>query len=416
MNAKSRLLKLLIVLEVILLVIVVVGSVLVNGNILPSREDVVRDDINVTVEEEPNDDFATESVVEDTEIQAPVEENTTEQIENVELPVATFSPEVEAKIASMTLEEKVAQIFMTTPEELTGVDDVTIAGNGTKTAYEEIPVGALVYSERNFQGKNQTKLMMSNMQNIARESVGVDLILCVSEIGGANNSPLARTNGYSTVDSPAAIAEGADVISATVASIDMSDYLNRELFNMTLAPIADLSAGVDAAYDETTYGSDAAIASAMVSASVAAFHENGIKTTTGIFPGKAMGTTMSKDLIQWEAEDLLAYKAAVEQSTDMMMVGNIYFESLTGDSSVFCSQSKKVAAYIRNEMGYAGVLVTEELTGEAVVSAINAGMNMIYCQENFKDTYQMVLQAVNNGEIDENTINQSVGYILSLKM
>lgn len=70
--------------------------------------------------------------------------------EPVEEPEDTSSSEpqgtVERLIATMTLEQKVAQLFLVTPEQLTGVSKATVAGSKTERALQEIPVGGLVYS------------------------------------------------------------------------------------------------------------------------------------------------------------------------------------------------------------------------------------------------------------------------------
>ena len=48
-------------------------------------------------------------------------------------------------VSGMALEDKVAQMFVITPEALTGYTSVTAAGDTTKTAYESRPVGGLIY-------------------------------------------------------------------------------------------------------------------------------------------------------------------------------------------------------------------------------------------------------------------------------
>ena len=72
--------------------------------------------------------------------------------EPVEEPEDTSSSEpqgtVERLLATMTLEQKVAQLFLVTPEQLTGVSKATVAGSKTERALQEIPVGGLVSSRR----------------------------------------------------------------------------------------------------------------------------------------------------------------------------------------------------------------------------------------------------------------------------
>ena len=87
-------------------------------------------------------------------------------------------------VSGMSLEDKVAQMFVITPEALTGYTSVTAAGDTTKTAYESRPVGGLIYMADNLLSTEQTTEMLTNMQNIAMERTGLPAFLSVDEEGG----------------------------------------------------------------------------------------------------------------------------------------------------------------------------------------------------------------------------------------
>ena len=88
-------------------------------------------------------------------------------------------------VSGMSLEDKVAQMFVITPEALTGYTSVTAAGDTTKTAYESRPVGGLIYMKiichisrpvggllsmaDNLLSTEQTTDMLTNMQKIATD-------------------------------------------------------------------------------------------------------------------------------------------------------------------------------------------------------------------------------------------------------
>ena len=91
---------------------------------------------------------------------------------------------VKDKVKSMSLEEKAAQLFFVTPEAITQVDAATVAGEDTKKAYEQYPVGGIIYFSRNIQGPDQLKEMLSKTQNYAKEIAGVPVFLGVDEEGG----------------------------------------------------------------------------------------------------------------------------------------------------------------------------------------------------------------------------------------
>lgn len=101
--------------------------------------------------------------------------------------------------AGMTLEQKVAQMFMITPDALTGVDGATMAGDSTKTAYTQYPVGGLIYMAKNLTGTDQTTQMLTNMKSYSQEIVGIPVFLGVDEEGGtvariASNSAFGVTD------------------------------------------------------------------------------------------------------------------------------------------------------------------------------------------------------------------------------
>ena len=93
----------------------------------------------------------------------------------------TFSAEVEAKLAAMTTEQKVAQLFITTPEQLTGVDRVTISGNGTRDALATYPVAGLIYAQKNFVGFEQADALIGGAQGHCDTAVGLPLFIMISE-------------------------------------------------------------------------------------------------------------------------------------------------------------------------------------------------------------------------------------------
>lgn len=112
----------------------------------------------------------------------------------------TFSEAVEQKLASMTTEEKVAQLFLISPESLTGVDRVTISGNGTRDALNQYPVGGFIYSQQNFMGQDQATALINGAQGYAQDRIGVPLFILINEdapdyVSFATLSLTAQTKG-----------------------------------------------------------------------------------------------------------------------------------------------------------------------------------------------------------------------------
>uniref|UniRef100_UPI004056A506 glycoside hydrolase family 3 N-terminal domain-containing protein n=1 Tax=Agathobacter sp. TaxID=2021311 RepID=UPI004056A506 len=406
MKSRKSAAQILIAVEILALVVVVIFGVVQKGR--------------TTAQEDKISYINTEHAGSEEEPQTQQQEDTAQEETQETVQPVTFSAEVTQKLSSMTLEEKVAQMFLITPEMLTNTNAVNVAGNATKNAINTYPVGGLVYSAVNFQGKEQTMRLMSNTQQYSNDRIGLPMFLAIEEVGGEGNSPIATKNRYEIQAPPSQIADAA---TAKAAAGSISGYLKESGITMNLVPFAGLAGGTD---DGMTFGADASNASVLVTESVAGYREKGIQTAVGIFPGTVTEANGTKALDVWKESDALVFKAAVNAGCDCMVVGNVLYKDLTEDAATICSMSENVVKYLRSEMGFQGIIMTDSLSeevvtlnyssAEAAVKAINAGMNMLCCPQNFKEAYQGVIDAVNNGDIPMEKIDESVGRILTEKM
>lgn len=320
-----------------------------------------------------------------------VEENT----DSMEESPVEFSEEVEEKLASMSMEEKVAQMFLITPEMLMEMDQVTVAGKKTQDAINAYPVGGLVYASGNFLGQAQTAQMLGGTQGYSTERIGLPMFLTVEEEGGAAYSPLASVNRYPVQKSAAEIGSPEEAGNTAAA---IAEYLSKEGFNMNLAPYANAEGE-----EGRAFSGDAQIKE-MVEAEKESYGQAGILPVIKYFPYDVSGMNLEKACA---------------------MIGNVVNEELTGDGETPCSMSSEAVETLREEVGDYGLIITgalseENITNtyqakEAAVTAVLAGNDMLYLPANFKEAYQAVLDAANEGEISENRIHNAVGRILTKK-
>lgn len=377
--------SLLVFLEVVLLIAVIILSIVHAGkNALVSTEST--EDLSES-NTEINNDIEESQTGDDSEV--------VEQAEpTVDMPETVFSQTVTDRLAQMSTEEKVAQLFFITPEALTGMDAVNVAGNSTKAAYDTYPVGGLIYSEVNFQGQLQTSQLMNGMQSIAQEKMGFEVFLAVEELGG-DYSPLASSNHYEITGSPQELAAERDEEMVHEAAVDISEYLNAEGFNAVLAPNMDLSG------EGYSYGEDTEVAEVMIKSAVSTYREAGIHT---------VATSYQEGTVY----DGNTYRAAIEAGADILMVAAGQF----GDGNAI--------ADTRSSLGYTGVIITGDLSdaqitgrysaGEAAVAAVNAGADMLYNPADFEEAYDAVLEAVGNGSISTQRLDEAAGRVLSVKL
>ena len=341
-------------------------------------------------------------------------------------PRETFSDEVEAKIAEMTLEEMAAQVFLVTPEALTGQDLVTVAGEGTRSAINTYPVGGFIYDDENFMLPEQTKLLLANAQQYSQERIGLDLFTAVVEVGGEDNSPVAAVGNMTT---PSAQGDLADSSEAAEQATTIGSYLSEYGFNMNLGPIADVAAEAN----ENTFGTDPDRVAEMARAQVDAYEEQGVCAVLRYFPGASAVETSedalpvcTRSLEQMQVQDFIAYQAGIDAGVEAIMLGNVTCVSVTGSHSLPCSLSEGAVDILRDDMGFTGIIITAPLANEHVedafpdgrsaVQALKAGVDMICYPADFQVSYNAVIDAVNNGTLRQDRLEEAVGRILTVKM
>lgn len=349
-------------------------------------------------------------------------------------PVVELTPEqkldeiVNAGIEVMPLEAKVAGLFIVTPEAITGVSTAVQAGDGTREALAQYPVGGLIYFKKNIQSADQITTMLDNTELYMR----YPLFLAVDEEGGSV-ARLAEAGVGTKVDNAKAIGESGDTNNAYQAGLTIGGDLSRIGFNLDFAPVADLANVEGSAIGTRSYGADAAAVSGFVGAAVQGLSEQGITACLKHFPGIGGSTqdthtglaSTSRTAEQFRTEEFMVFQAGIDAGADMVMIGHISAPELTGSNEPCTFSEAVVTDILRNEMGFEGVIITDAMnmkavsdyydSADAAIQALRAGCDMILMPEDFEMAYNGVLQAVNDGIISEERINDSLRRIYRIK-
>ena len=125
-------------------------------------------------------------------------------------------------------------------------------------------------------------------------------------------------------------------------------------------------------------------------------------------------------LTEEEIERLLAvYQAQIDAGAQTIMVS---FSSLNG---VKMHENRQYLSRLKNEMGFQGFLVSDwnavQQTSpqdyyHQVVTAVNAGLDMLMEVNTFDEARDIIVSAVRNGDIPEERVNDAVRRILRVKM
>lgn len=337
---------------------------------------------------------------------------------------------VEASISEMPLEDRVAGLFMITPEALTGVDKAIRAGEGTREALNKYAVGGLVYFSQNITDKEQLMEMLTNTRSMSKYPI----FLAVDEEGGTVRRVGDSSIEVEEVGNMSDIGAAGDVNAAYDSGAVIATYLYELGFNVDFAPVADVVADVEnSAIGTRSFGSDPAAVGDMVSSMVSGIQDTGISSCLKHFPGIGAASedthdgmvVIEKSAEELSASELIPFKAGIGAGAHFVMVGHASLPNVIGDNTP-CSLSEAVITNtLRGELGYNGIVITDAMNmsaiteyyaaDEAAVMALKAGADMILMPENFETAYNGVLAAVQEGVIAEERVNESLKRIYRVK-
>lgn len=405
-----------VVLAVILAGVIAGGAILANKVISVIKDRKQAEELQKQLEE-----------LSEAEEEAPVVEAPAESAEPVE-ESDYLGEAVESIIAGMTLEDKVAGLFIITPEALTGTDTVIKAGEVTEQSLEQYAVGGLIYFAKNIKDSAQLTEMLQNTKGWSK----YEIFLGVDEEGGTV-SRVAGSGLADDVGNMADIGAAGDAAAAQEAGASIGSYLSGYGFNLDFAPVADVVAEGNETIGNRSFGSDPNLVAPMVAATVEGIQASGVSACLKHFPGlgdttedahNGMAST-EKSLDDFNTTDFPVYQAGINAGVDMVMVSHLSAPNVVGDNTPASLSEKMITEILRGQLGYQGIVITDSMSmaaitdyytaDEAAVKALQAGADMILMPEDYETAYNGVLEAINNGTLSEERINESLRRIFRVK-
>ena len=348
---------------------------------------------------------------------------------------------VDEILEKMTLREKVGQLFFVRPDAFDQTltpkqvnhdnkNGVTVWNEKMTARMEDYPAGGVVMFGKNIDTPKQLKTMISSMQQAAK----TPLLFCVDEEGG-RVARLANTAGFDlpTYDSMAAIGATGDPENAYAAGKTIGNYLKEYGFSVDFAPVADANTNPNnRVIGDRAFSNDPQTVSRMVSAQIDGFHEAGVLTCIKHFPGHgdtAADThsgyvAVNKTWEELKACELIPFAENFEK-TDFVMVAHITLPLVTDDGLPASLSAQLITEKLRGELDYSGLVVTDALSmgaineaytsAQAAVLALQAGNDVLLMSEDYAAAFDGVVQAVENGTLTEERIDESVRRILEAK-
>ena len=372
-----------------------------------------------------------------------------EQAYEGELPAAALAPEApqaqetpsaaaqstqlaEQILSSMTLEEKLWQLFFVAPEALTGEEAVTESSEALQQALAEKPVGGVILFARNLISREQTMALLADVQSASRLAP----FLGVDEEGGTVSRVGANSAmGVTQLQDMSIYGASGDASALYGDLYNLAQSLNTLGFNVDFAPVADVTTGSDEnPMKLRSFSSDPERCASMVSVSVGALQDGGVAACLKHFPGYGTATaddhngsvSLDRTLEQLEQTEFVPFSAGIGKGAYFVMVSHLSVPAVTGDDTPADLSEKLVTELLRNTLHFQNIVITDAhnmgsitqnyTPAEAAVAALRAGVDMILMPQDLQGAYDGVTKAIADGVLTEDRIDRSVLRILNVKI
>lgn len=325
-----------------------------------------------------------------------------------------FLDMAEEKVNSLTLEEKIGQLFL-----------VRYPGGSGEEALKKYDFGGYLLFEKDFKGKTKEDVI-SEISGL-NEYTEIPLLIAVDEEGGnvvriSSNQNLVKEKFKSSSE---LYAEGGFERIKT-DTVEKSSLFAELGVNLNLAPVVDVATDKNNYIYPRTLGQDANLTSIFAETVIKASKEGSVSYTLKHFPGYGNNddthkgsSTDNKSYEEILERDLPPFRAGIDAGAEAVLVSHNIVSCIDPENPA--SLSKKMHELLRNELEFTGVIITDDLDMGAtskdedrVVKAILAGNDLIIVTDYEKGIDDTKL-AVETGRISEDLINEAAKRVIAWK-
>ena len=327
-----------------------------------------------------------------------------------------------ARIAEMTLEEKVGQLFFVRCPETDAAEDV-------KTYH----LGGLLLFGRDYKDAGGAWLTEDAFTStLASYQAAADLPLFIGsdEEGGTVTRASRNPNLFSSpLKSPQELYAASGMDGLLAETLRYNERLKALGINVNFAPVCDVSTDPGDFIYARSFGKDAQTTADYITRVVPVYEQAGVACVLKHFPGYGNNVDTHTGIAvdersyeTFETADLLPFSAGIAAGAPFVLVSHNIVNCM--DASLPASLSPKVHEILRGTLGFDGLIVTDDLAmdavssyaqnGSAAVLALLAGNDMIVTTD-YREQIPQVIFAVERGELDEREIDAHVYRVLHEK-
>jgi beta-N-acetylhexosaminidase len=289
---------------------------------------------------------------------------------------------------------------------------------------------------KNILSREQLKALTSALKSYSR----MPLLISVDQEGGLV-SRLGPAAGFPERPSPQALGEKNDPAETAKESGEMARDLKESGINLNLAPVVDLDLNPESLISRSgrSFGSDPDLVSRHGRAFIQAHREQGILTTLKHFPGKgSAGKDTHFEIADitscYQEKEIFPFARLVREGlADLVMTSHLNHRGWDEKYPVTLSP-KVLEGRLRGELGYQGVVISDDLLMEAVVRqftleeacvlAVQAGVDILLASNNspegddphlFQRMFEALIKAVEQGRISTDRLELSYSRLITLK-
>ncbi|UJF32115.1 beta-N-acetylhexosaminidase [Paenibacillus hexagrammi] len=336
-------------------------------------------------------------------------------------PVDPIADQVEA----MTLSQKIGQML------IAGIDG-TEDSEQTRRLIQSDRIGGIIFYKNNIQNTVQFVQLVNALKR-DNEGNPVPLWLSVDEEGGRVTrlpDELQKTPSNQVIGQ----------MNRPQLAYDIGSLLGKELkafgLNMDFAPVLDINSNPkNPVIGDRSFGNNASIVTKLGIQAMKGLQAEQVIPVVKHFPGHGDTSVDShvglpvvlNSLDRLRKLEFVPFAEAVKEKADAVMVAHILLPKVDADYPASMS-GKIMTDLLRKEMGFEGVIMTDDMTmgaivknytiGEAAVQAVSAGANVIMVgheYSNVETVVQELTRAVEDKRISMNAIDESVTRIIRLK-
>ena len=347
-----------------------------------------------------------------TETSEPTKEPTEEPTER---PLSSIAEEM---VASLSLDEKIAQLFF--------LDFRTESSEEAFEILENHAIGGVILFAENINTFEQTREFVRELQSRSK----IRLFIGIDEEGGR----VVRTRALDVpaINSALQIGETGNPKNAGSSAETIASYISELGVNVDFAPVADVFTNPEnTVIGDRAFSRDAETAAEFVIEFVEGLQSNGISACVKHFPGHGDTTVDSHygiaavdyTLEELTSREFVPFKKGIDAGVDFVMVGHISAPRVTGnnETAIF---SDVIINILRQNLGFNGVIITDSLqmgaidlsSGEAAVKAFDAGIDILLMPRDFEEAFNALKTAVETSVVSEQRLDESVKRIIELKI